>query len=203
MIRIVILWFLSMFAFIGVSAQNAENVLNRAIATYNSAKGVSADFSVSSLQGVSSGKIEMSGNKFRILSAGVKCWFDGKTQWSYSTATGEVNITTPTVEDMQMSNPYVALSSMKKSCYVYKAYTQVPGYYTLKLVPKLKSNEIKQILLYVTNGSYNISKAYFEMKSGATYTTKISNYKVVSLGESTFRFNKKDVPADAEIIDLR
>ena len=46
MIRIVILWFLSMFAFIGVSAQNAENVLNRAIATYNSAKGVSADFSV-------------------------------------------------------------------------------------------------------------------------------------------------------------
>ena len=53
MIRIVILWFLSMFAFIGVSAQNAENVLNRAIATYNSAKGVSADFSVSSSQGES------------------------------------------------------------------------------------------------------------------------------------------------------
>ena len=203
MIRIVILWFLSMFAFWGVSAQNAMNVLNKTIATYNSAKGVSANYSVKSSQGSSSGKIEMSGNKFRIISADMKCWYDGATQWTYSTATGEVNVSAPTQEDMQMSNPYVALASMKKNCYVYKAFTQVPGYYTIKLVPKKKNNDFKQILLYITDGAYTIGKAYFEMKSGTSYTIKITNYKAVRIEDSIFSFDKKLVPEGVEVVDLR
>lgn len=92
---------------------------------------------------------------------------------------------------------------MKSSCRVYKAFTQVPGFYTLKMVPKLKSSDIKQILLYVINGSYRISKAYFEMKDGNTFTTKISDYKVVTLSESTFAFDKSAVPAGTAVVDLR
>lgn len=203
MIRIVILWFLSMFAFWGVSAQNAMSVLNKTITSYNSANGMSANYSVKSPQGSSSGKIDMCGKKFRIMSSDMKCWYDGATQWTYSSATDEVNVSVPSVEDMQMSNPYVALASLKKNCYVYKAFTQVPGCYTIKFVPKKKDNEFKQILLYVTNGTYTIGKAYFEMKSGTSYTIKITNYKVARLDESIFSFDKKYVPAGVEVVDLR
>ena len=188
---------------LGASAQNAGDVLNKTIAAYNNAKGISANYVVTSSQGSNSGKIDMKGNKFRITSPDLMCWYDGTTQWAYSTSTGEVNVTEPTAEEMQMSNPYAALASMKTSCRVYKAFTQVPGFYTLKMVPKQKSSDIKQILLYVINGSYRISKAYFEMKDGNTFTTKISDYKVVTLSESTFTFDKSAVPAGTAVVDLR
>lgn len=188
---------------LGASAQNAGDVLNKTIAAYNNAKGISANYVVTSSQGSNSGKIEMKGNMFRITSPDLMCWYDGTTQWAYSSSTGEVNVTEPTAEEMQMSNPYAALASMKTSCRVYKAFTQVPGFYTLKMVPKLKSSDIKQILLYVINGSYRISKAYFEMKDGNTFTTKISDYKVVTLSESTFVFDKSAVPAGTAVVDLR
>lgn len=203
MIRLIAILLLSMFTGAYCAAQKAGDVLNKTISAYKNAKGTSADYVVTSSQGTNSGTIEMKGNKFRITSNDLKCWYDGTTQWSYSTATGEVNITTPTAEEMQMSNPYVALASMKSTCKVYKAFTQVPGFYTLKMVPKQKTSDIKQILLYVINDSYRISKAFFEMKDGNSFTTKISNYKVVSLSESTFTFDKKAVPAGTEIIDLR
>ena len=187
----------------GAVAQNAGDVLNKTIAAYKNAKGISASYVVTSSQGSNSGKIEMKGNKFRITSADLMCWYDGTTQWSYSTTTREGNVTEPTAEEMQMSNPYVALASMKSSCRVYKAFTQVPGFYTLKMVPKQKSSDIKQILLYVVNGTYRISKAFFEMNDGSTFTTKISNYKVVTLSESTFTFDKTAVPAGTAVVDLR
>ncbi|MGN0214823.1 MAG: LolA-like putative outer membrane lipoprotein chaperone [Muribaculaceae bacterium] len=203
MIRTIIVSVLAMFAVLCGAAQNAGDVLNKTISAYKNAKGIKADYVVTSTQGTNSGTIEMKGNKFRINSNDLKCWYDGATQWSYSTATGEVNITTPSAEEMQMSNPYVALASMKSTCRVYKAYTQVSGFYTLKMVPKQTSSDIKQILLYVTNGSYRISKAFFEMKDGNTFTTKISDYKEVSLSESTFVFDKKAVPVGTEVVDLR
>ncbi|MGM9803417.1 MAG: outer membrane lipoprotein carrier protein LolA [Muribaculaceae bacterium] len=203
MIRIIILWILSMFAFWGVHAQSATDVLNKVIAAYKISGGISANYVVTSSQGSASGKIEMQGNKFRITSPELMCWYNGTTQWAYSAATGEVNITTPTVEEMQMSNPYVALTSMKQKCHIYRAFTQVSGFYTIKLVPKLKSSGIKQILLYVVNGSDNISKAYFEMSDGNSYTTKITNYKNVKLSDSVFTFDKKSVPAGTEVVDLR
>lgn len=203
MVRIVILWFLSMFAFFGMSAQNASSVLNKTLSVYNGAKGISANYSVTSSQGSTSGKIDMSGNKFRIISTDFKCWYDGTTQWVYSTATGEVNISTPTAEEIHMNNPYMVIASAKKNYNVYKAYTQVKGFYTLKLVPKVKSSDERQILLYVTDGTYNISKAVVELKNGNSYTIKISGLKKVSLGIDIFRFDKKSVPAGTEVVDLR
>ena len=153
---------------LGAAAQNAGDVLNKTIAAYKNVKGISASYVVTSSQGSNSGKIEMKGNKFRITSPDLMCWYDGTTQWAYSTSTGEVNVTEPTAEEMQMSNPYAALASM-----------------------------------YVINGSYRISKAYFEMKDGNTFTTKISDYKVVTLSESTFTFDKSAVPAGTAVVDLR
>ena len=144
----------------------------------------------------------MLGNKFRIMSDDLKCWYDGKTQWTYSSMSGEVSITIPTLEEMQMSNPYIALTTLKKSCKVYKAFTQVEGLYTLKLVPK-DNDQIKQILVYVYKDSYIVSKVYFEMSDGSYLRTSISNFKAANLPKTTFDYDPKAVPEGTDVVDLR
>ncbi len=188
---------------LGAMAQTPASMLDKAVASLRSSGTVSASYSVSSPQGSYSGTIVMSGNKFRMLSKPVKCWFDGTTQWTYSVATGEVNVTTPSADDLQMTNPYAAVQGFKRNFNMWKAYTQVPGYYTVKLMPKRKSN-IKQVLLYLANGSCQIKKARFEMTNGTTTTVTISNYKThVSYPASTFIFSKAQVPAGVQVVDLR
>ncbi len=184
-------------------AQSPAAMLDKAVASLGASGTVSASYSVSSPQGSYSGTIVMSGNKFRMLSKPVKCWYDGTTQWAYSAATGEVNVTTPTAADLQMINPYAAVQGFKRNFNMWKAYTQVAGFYTVKLMPKRKSN-IKQILLYLANGSCQIKKARFEMTNGTATTVTISNYKThVSYPASTFTFSKAQVPAGVQVVDLR
>ena len=96
-------------------AQTPAAMLDKAVASLGSSGTVSASYSVNSPQGSYSGTIVMGGSKFRMLSKPVKCWYDGTTQWTYSAATGEVNVTTPTAADLQMVNPYAAVQGFKRN----------------------------------------------------------------------------------------
>ncbi|MGN1265566.1 MAG: LolA-like putative outer membrane lipoprotein chaperone [Muribaculaceae bacterium] len=187
---------------LGASAQSASQILNSAIKRFDNAGGVTANYVVANDKGTTKGTIDMLGNKFRIMSDDLKCWYDGKTQWTYSSMSGEVSITIPTLEEMQMSNPYIALTTLKKSCKVYKAYTQVEGLYTLKLVPK-DNDQIKQILVYIHKDSYIVSKVYFEMTDGSYLRTSISNFKAANLPKTTFDYDPKAVPEGTDVVDLR
>lgn len=187
---------------ISAGAQSASKILNTTIERYNATGGVAADYSVENDQGATKGAITMQGNKFRILSDDLKCWYDGRTQWTYSVISGEVNITEPTIEEMQMSNPYIAITTLKESCKVYKAYTQIDGFYTLKLVPKA-DKRIKQILVYIHKDSYIISKVYFEMSDGNYIRTIISNYRAAKPSQDAFTYDSKAVPSGTEVVDLR
>ena len=46
------------------------------------------------------------GDMFTISSPGLRSWYDGKTQWTYSSQIGEVNIITPTPEEVSQINPW-------------------------------------------------------------------------------------------------
>ena len=96
-------------------AQTASEVLQQVIDTYNSSKGISADYTMTYDRNTDHGTIAMEGDKFRILSTDLMCWYDGTTQWAYSSMTEEVNITEPTQEELQMSNPYAALVAFESS----------------------------------------------------------------------------------------
>lgn len=187
---------------LGASAQSASQILNSAIKRFDNSGGVTANYVVTNDQSTTKGTIDMLGNKFRIMSDELKWWYDGKTQWTYSSMSGEVSITIPTLEEMQMSNPYIALTTLKKSCKVYKAFTQVEGLYTLKLVPK-DNDQIKQILVYVYKDSYIVSKVYFEMSDGSYLRTSISNFKAANLPKTTFDYDPKAVPEGTDVVDLR
>lgn len=184
------------------SAQSPASVVDKVVAALRGGKAVSASYSISSKQGSSQGTIVISGKKFRVLASDVKCWYNGTNMWSYSAATGEVNLTTPTASDLQMTNPYSAAQNFKNSYIVSKGGTG-NGTYTVRFTPKKKSN-VKHMLVTVSTSTWLISKAVIVENSGATTTISISNYnRNASASASTFEFDKNQVPAGTEVVDLR
>ena len=114
--RIILSLIIGVLGFGTACAQSAAQVVNKVLEGYNRSHGISATFNVANAQGTSAGTIDMMGKKYRILSKDMKCWFDGKTQWTYSSVTGEVNVTTPTAAEIAQSHPYSIISSLSEQC---------------------------------------------------------------------------------------
>ena len=197
------LFFCLFFSAFTAQAQSPQQVLDKAIAALRNGGIMSANYQLKSSQGNNSGTIIMSGAKYRLMSTDIKSWFDGKTQWTWSKATDEVNITTPTAEDLQMTNPMAAAADFKKNYHMWKAKGQIAGHYAMLLRPKVKSN-IDRVYLYMTNGSNLLHIAHIKMTDGTTFSITLSNYKTnQSLPASTFTFEKSMVPQGTQVVDLR
>ena len=183
-------------------AQSPSSVVDKVLGALKSSKAVSASYAVSSPQGSSKGTLVMSGKKFRVLASDLKCWYNGTTMWAYSPATDEVNITTPTAADLQMTNPYSAAQNFK-SCYIVSKGGTGNGTYTIRFTPKKKSN-VKHMLVTVSTSTWLINKAVIQQTDGTKTTIAISNYNPnASANAKTFEFDKSQVPADTEVVDLR
>lgn len=195
----VILSLVALFA----TAQTPQKMLDNAVNALKSSGAVTARYAVKGSQGNTAGTITMSGTKYRIISGDMKCWFDGKTMWTYSKMTDEVNITTPTAADLQMANPYAAAQDFKANYNMWKAAGQLPGTYAIMLSPKKKS-PISKLYLYIDSKTYLVRNLHVKMSDGNSYTITLTNYKTgVSAPASTFVFDKSMVPAGTEVVDLR
>lgn len=177
----------------------AESILNKMADTYRKAGGVSLSFG-----GTQRGKLLLRGDKFYLESGGIRTWFDGKTQWSYVEQNEEVNVSTPTTEELQSVNPYALLTSYKKSFnyrYVGEKTRQGKRGQEILLTPKA-SQDVKSITLNVKENGSPVYIA-IQLHNGEKQEFQISSYQTgVNLPDATFRFNKQKYP-EAEIIDLR
>lgn len=198
----VIIAFLTCMAAMMALAQSPSAMLDKCVTAINAGGGVTANYNVTSSQGTSSGTISMLGNKFRIISSDAKCWFDGKTQWSWSPLTSEVNITAPTASELQLTNPLAAAAHFKANFNMKKAKAKTANTYVIKLTPKKKDN-IQTLWLYFDQTTSLLRTARFEMSDKSIYTVRITGYKHKSLPSSTFTFDKSQVPAGTQVVDLR
>lgn len=177
----------------------AESILNKMAATYRQAGGISLTFG-----GTQRGKLLLKGDKFYLESGGIQTWFDGKTQWSYVSQNEEVNVSTPTPEELQSINPYALLTSYKKSFnyrYMGEKTRQGKRGQEILLTPKA-SQDVKSITLNVKENGSPVYIA-IQLPNGDKQEFQVSSYQTgVNLPDATFRFNKQKYP-QAEIIDLR
>lgn len=196
----------------GISAQNATEILDKAAAAYNNSNGISATFAMrthSEQQNIAEsfeGKINMKGDKFTLQTPDLLTWYDGSTQWAYMTRADEVNISTPTGEELQLTNPSILLNSYKKSfTAIFKGESTAPNgkaAYDIVLTPKKKS-DITKIELQIEKYAGLPVGIIIQMKNGINNSIVISNVKTeINQPDSFFIFNEADYP-DAEIIDLR
>lgn len=184
-------------------AQSPQQMLDKAVAALRSAGTVTASYQLKATQGSNTGNIVMAGSKYRIISRDMKCWYDGQAQWTWSRATDEVNITTPTPEDLQLTNPIAAVADFKTNFNIWKSKGQIPGHYAIMMRPKKKS-DVAQVYLYINTSNNLLHIAHIKMTDGTTMTLTMTNYKThQSLPASTFTFDKTMVPAGTQVVDLR
>lgn len=181
------------------NGQTPKSVLDKAAATISSKTGVTANFTMTGLNGNTSGTIAVKGQKFQATTPQASVWFDGKTQWTYMKKNDEVNITTPTASQLQAINPYNFINMYKKG-YKYTM-NKSGGLYIVHLTATDKARKIQEMFISVDSKSYVPSEV--KLLQGKKWVIfKVSNLKKSTLADAAFRFNSKDFPT-AEVIDLR
>lgn len=193
-------------------AQNPVSILDKAATAYENANGISASFTLntrSEVQKMSEsfeGTIQMKGDKFALITPDMSTWFDGKTQWTYVERNEEVNVSTPSGEELQFTNPAMLLRVYKKGftpAYIGES-TAANGKaaYDIKLTPK-KKGDILSVELQIEKSSALPVKIRVEAKNGISNTIHISDLKTgVNQSDDFFVFKESEYP-DAEVIDLR
>lgn len=185
-----------------ICAITANEILNNASEKYQKDGSISAQFTLSGVGNYTEGEVVISGDKFFLSTPQLSIWYNGRTQWTYSADTNEVNITEPTVEELQQVNPFAIINSfrMQYNAILLKSANSL---YRIQLIPLKAENT-------------NINKAIVTLNSTTLYPTEIAltidknivtiktiNIKTIkSASHQTFVFDKKKYP-NAEIIDLR
>ena len=193
-------------------AQDAQAILDKAAQKYEQSNGIKANFAIHSVvpqQNISEsfeGIIEMKGDKFKLETPDMITWYDGQTQWVYVMRNEEVNVSTPSGDELQLTNPAVLLRQYKKGFSVqYKGTSttrQAKSAYDITLIPKKKS-DIQQIDLQIEKMSNIPAAITITDKNKATVSIYISKWETgKNQADSFFSFNESDYP-DAEVIDLR
>lgn len=199
--RIYTLFFLLMLT-LSLSAQQdtkAKNILDKMVEKYNQSKGISVIFG-----GSQSGKLLLKGEKFQLTTQDVTTWFDGQTQWSYLIQNEEVNISTPTPEELRAINPYAWLSLYKQGFnYRYSGVKTREGKqgHEIVLTPQTKQ-DIQSITLLI-GSDYEPIYIGILPTEGQMQEFIVHNYRTqLNLNDNAFRFDKSKYP-NAEIIDMR
>lgn len=189
--------------FLAGNAQNAiqaRKILDKTADVVGRKGGASASFKITSAKlGNTSGTIAIKGNMFHANTPKAIVWYNGKTQWSYMSATNEVNVSTPNEAKQMSMNPYKFIT-MYRNGYNISASTFGTNY-KVHLSALNKQRSVQE--LYITIDKKTNKPSQVKMRQGNSWTTiDISNFKAENQSDDSFAFNSKDYPS-AEIVDLR
>ena len=198
--RLFTLWMLALLPYC-ISAQTdakAAEVLDKVLEDLSD-NGIRADF-----EGSETGFLLLKGEKFYLNNGNVQSWYDGKTQWSYVADTEEVNISHPTLEELQGINPYLILMRYKTDFnYTYKGSQTRNGVKGHEIVLTPKHSEQSEVIRVFISKTYHPLGMKMEQNGQTLSEINVTSYKTdQKLEDGMFRFNKSLFP-NAEIIDLR
>lgn len=212
--KIFLLIYITTIIIASASAQNGKKaiqILDQASKNFIEAGGVKAifDLTITDFDGATSninGKIFLKGRKFRISIEEMTAWFDGNNQWVFLKNTNEVNVSTPSEEELLTVNP-INIFELYKHGFTgkYMGKKKEKGGYNeiIELIPPKKYNKLKNIAIYFNRKTLQPKKILIRNKDDSGTSVYISDYKTgINFADTTFRFNPDNFP-DTEIIDLR
>lgn len=184
------------------AAITAKEILSQTLSAMNDTPALTAGYDIAGEDGNAGGTITISGKRFFIEGDGIRIWYDGHTQWSYTERTGEVNVTEPTDEELAEINPLYILNS-DADAYALKLKKREKTRYIIELTDRSEDLSISKATVTVSAQDMLPSSAKIEMASGEVFTLTLKNIKKLkSIDSAVFRFNPKDYPG-VEVIDLR
>lgn len=184
------------------ATQNATQILDKAAANAKSAKSLKASYTIIADGHRQSGTLTIAGDRFIISSPQISSWYDGKTQWTYSTQTGEVNITEPTPEELQQVNPFAIISSFRK---LYKAslLKSAAGKHRISLTAINPKTDIKSVVLTLDSSSLYPTDIELTMGNKRKVGIKVNSVSAgLAIPVTDFRFDPKKHPG-IPVVDLR
>lgn len=194
-----------------IEAQDARKILDKASEAYNKAGGIHAIFTLNTedvknkITNSEDGQAYLKGNKFQIdLPDGIT-WFDGKTQWVYAKGGDEVNVSSPTGDELAGISPAVLLNIYKngfKLTYKGEKKEGNKSVFIVEMIPP-KKTEYSKITITIDKITNLFSTISLSGTNGYNSLLKIRKMEAgLNLPESTFVFNKSKYP-NVEVIDLR
>lgn len=208
---LIILFLLTALPTMAQKEAEAKAVLERTAQAFKKAGGIEAEFTLTPYQrGVAQGEvkgtIQLMDENFRLTTSQMVTWFNGKTQWTYLPTNEEVNVSTPTREELESINPMSFLSLYKEG-YNYRMGEQSTykgkGVYEVCLSAEDFKRQWTNLTLYIDRTS--LLPLYIKLKeAGKDYNIiTIGHYKQgIKWGKDHFTFDPKQYP-DVEVIDLR
>lgn len=200
------IWIAGVFMILGaggMTAQTADQLLMKAADAINSAKGVSASFTMEAGGEKLSGTLKASGSKFCLLTASSCSWYDGKTMWTYNPRTRETTVTTPTASELAEANPLYLVRSYSGNFTASYAKSQTKGSRTVVLTPKSKKSGYRSVHLLIPDKSSFPSAVMVNPLSGQKISVTISQVRTSqAIAASQFVYPKSKYPG-VEIVDLR
>ena len=190
---------------------DADAIIEKTSLIYEQWGGMEAQFSIqiTSIRNGSSesfeGSIKVKNNKFVLTTPEMEVWFDGTTQWTYLPNNKEVNINTPSDDDLRLLNPMRLLQDYKKD---YNAVltgesssANAKAAYDMTLTPR-KTESIEKIEIQIEKNTSLPVKLIITLRNQIRNTIIINELKKGSYTDEMFSFPKASYP-DVEVIDLR
>ena len=145
-------------------------------------------------------ELTVNADRFYLSSADANVWYDGSTLWTYIKDAGEVNVSTPTADELGNINPYAILRHWQDN-FRHKLRGTAAGYTIVELTP-LHPSDYESLTIYV-DGGHNIRKLTVVFDEANLSDITISGLKrSVKVDNSMFAFDRTKHP-NVDIIDLR
>lgn len=152
-----------------------------------------------------SGVLCLQGDCFRLTIDGVVTWFDGKTQATYLEASQEVNLSEPTMEELQSIHPYAWLSIYQQDYQMkFKEGNEGGDQYVVVLTATNPMQDLLCMILFITKKDFRLERMSLAYRGGETVVIAIQQYneQPKPWPLSMFAFDAKAYP-EVEVVDLR
>lgn len=185
------------------AASTGGALLQRCAAKIKSAPSLSVTYTVSADGNTAEGLLVLQGEMFTISTPGMVSWYDGKSQWTYSDQIGEVNVISPTAEEVQQINPFAIVKSFSSSYSSEQVKSSSAGVTTLRLTANNRKSDISSADVTINDKTLYPTRIVLTMSNRQKVTINIKNVKAGGkLPVSNFRFDAKRYP-NVQVIDLR
>lgn len=188
-------------------AQSCEEVTDKLLQKLN-ATALQTDYNISITQPQNesqnfSGQITMKGEAFNLRIGSMQAFFNGRTMWVLDTDLDEININTPTAEELTESNPLLLIKKVRNECRMrftdnFKDKTQ----WSVDFYPNDKKSEILKYTIQFRRTDLIPTRIIINEIHSKTTTIILSGQKYGVDTTAKFELDTKKYP-DATINDLR
>lgn len=188
---------------------NGKKILDEASRLIENYGDVCVEFKATSFngseeQGRIEGKMYLQGMKYHFTTPELVTWYNGTTQWTLVPENKEVNVTNPTLDEIQSVHPYSFLSVYKNGYDIEVKESKLRGHdvYEVHLTAKKKNMSMQEIYVDVKKQDYALM--CIRVRQGKVWN-RISLETIqagLKFTADEFTFNKENYP-DYEIVDLR